>query len=221
MPERRILVFVKLPLPGQVKTRLADELGLAEAVELYDAMVRDQVDALAGAEAPLTLCHAPIAPLDAYRDWLGRERTFQLQEGDDLGERMAHAFETAFAKGADRVLLTGSDLPEITPDVTAEAFAALDREGAALSPSDDGGYTLIGFSREAFARGVFDDIPWSTPDVLQATLAAFERAGQAVHLTAPVPDLDTPADLAALTARHDEGGPRRTLALARRLLATG
>ncbi|MBU1003954.1 MAG: TIGR04282 family arsenosugar biosynthesis glycosyltransferase [Proteobacteria bacterium] len=217
MTARRLLVLVQLPLPGLVKTRIAARLGDDNAVQLYDAMVQDQLEAMATAGFPLTLCHSPIAPLDAYRDWLGRDRSFQLQEGDDLGDRMRHAFETAFAKGAEQVVLVGSDLPEITPELLQAAFAALDREEAVLAPSDDGGYTLIGFSRERFQPTAFTDIPWSSPQVLAASLAALERAGQAVHLLPTLPDLDTADDLAALLRRHTSGGPRRTLTLASRL----
>lgn len=217
MAARRLLVLVQLPLPGLVKTRIAARLGDEQAVQLYDAMVQDQLEAMDHTGIPLTLCHSPIAPLDAYRDWLGRERSFQLQEGDDLGERMRHAFETAFAKGAEHVVLVGSDLPEINPALLHAAFATLDQEGAALAPSDDGGYTLIGFSREGFCPAAFTDIPWSSPQVLAATLAVLERAGQAVRLLPQLPDMDTADDVAALLRRHKSGGPRRTLALAAKL----
>lgn len=203
MAEKRILLFVKLPLPGMVKTRLAATVGDERAVELYDAMVRDEINALDATGIPLTICHAPVAPLDAYRDWLGRHRSFQLQEGEDLGERMARAFETAFSKGADRIVLLGSDLPAIRPHDVSDAFDAVAEHGAALAPGGDGGYSLVGFTREAFTPEVFDGIPWSTPRVLPKTLAAFARQDRPVHLLPTIPDVDTVNDLAALAADKD------------------
>ncbi|BBD09782.1 uncharacterized protein DFE_3056 [Desulfovibrio ferrophilus] len=221
MPRKRLLILVKLPLPGLVKTRIAAQWGDDVAVQLYDAMVHDQLEAVADTDIPITLCHSPIAPLDAYRDWLGREHSFQLQEGDDLGQRMRHAFESAFSKGAEQLVLVGSDLPEISPKLLHEAFAALNTVGATLAPSDDGGYTLIGFSRRSFRPEAFESIPWSTPQVLAATVAALEGVGQSVHLLPELADLDTADDVLELTRRHTAGGPHRTLTLANRLLDNG
>lgn len=214
MADERVLVFVKLPLPGVAKTRLAAEVGDERAVALYDAMVRDVMDSLDAAGAPVTVCHAPVAPLDAYRDWLGRGRRFMLQEGEDLGERMARAFEAVFASGAERAVLVGGDLPGLAPGAVRAALDAVADTGAALAPGGDGGYSLIGFRRDAFAPEVFSSIPWSTPDVLPRTLAAFERLAHPVHLLSPIPDVDTAADLATLAATP-EAAPhaRRTLAL--------
>lgn len=215
MTETRLLLFVKLPLPGLAKTRLARTLGQERAVALYDAMVRDVLEALDATGLPLTVCHAPVAPLDAYRDWLGRGRSFLLQEGDDLGERMAHALAKAFEDGAERAVLVGGDLPALVPGAVLEALAAADEAGAALAPSGDGGYSLIALAARAFDPGLFRDVPWGAPGVLQDTLAAFAALGRTVRILPEIPDVDTAEDLAALV-RTPPPAPlaRRTLALA-------
>ena len=117
------------------------------------------------------------------------------QPAGDLGHRMAAAFAEAFARGARRVAIIGTDVPWVSRDTVAEALAALDRDDVTLGPARDGGYYL---RRPPRARpGLFADIAWSTAHVLPATLARARALGLRVHQLQPLTDLDTIADLRA------------------------
>jgi glycosyltransferase A (GT-A) superfamily protein (DUF2064 family) len=123
-PER-ILFFLKAPRPGTVKTRLAAELGPEAAALLYRAMAEDTLAALHAAGAPVTACYAPADAGPEVAAWLGPDLDYAPQRGDGLGARMLHAFEEAFARGARRAVLVGSDLPDLPPGRVAEALRLL------------------------------------------------------------------------------------------------
>lgn len=223
MEDRRVLFFVKWPEPGRVKTRLAADVGADAAATLYRAFVADELSALAGAGVPVTVCWDPDgAPETGYRAWLAdaplTPAAFLPQRGADIGQRMAAAFAEAFASGTDQAALIGSDVPLLTASDVTGAFEALATHGAALAPSDDDGYTIIAFTRQAFAPEIFDDVPWSTPGVLPTTIARFRDAGRGLTLLPELPDADDTRALAALTERFASGdGPHHTLATWRKI----
>jgi rSAM/selenodomain-associated transferase 1 len=124
------------------------------------------------------------------------------QAGADLGERMKNAFQHCFADGFDDVIIIGSDIPDLPPEIFAEAFAALENRGAVIGPAADGGYYLIGFRKETFAPEAFEGIVWSTQAVFAETVARLERVGVGVHLLPSWRDVDTVDDLRDLVRRH-------------------
>lgn len=135
--------------------------------------------------------------------WLGRGVAWQPQQGADLGERMAHAFAQAFERGFQRVVLVGADCPSLDVAVLARAFQALGRHELVLGPAGDGGYYLIGLNRPCPA--LFSGIAWGSHQVLAQTLAAAARAALVTALLERLPDVDRPADLAALPPALVEG----------------
>ncbi len=199
-----MLLFLKLPQPGQVKTRLAKVLGDQEAASLYTLFVEDLLVALDCVPAKLTVYCAPqegtpdADTLAAVRDWLGPDRDYRLQQGSDLGERMAHALDTAFQEGADRAVLIGSDIPDFPAPLLAKALDDLRRMPVLLGPALDGGYYLIGFQRQAFTHTAFTNITWSRPNVLDATLTRLKSAGLDAGFLPPWNDVDDIWDLNAL-----------------------
>ncbi|EHJ47742.1 Protein of unknown function DUF2064 [Solidesulfovibrio carbinoliphilus subsp. oakridgensis] len=195
----RLLVCLKAPLPGLVKTRLAAGIGPEAALGAYRAMVADVLAAADASGLPTTLHFAPTDALPAVRDLCGRDRTYRPQAAGDLGARMAGALADAFAAGAGAALLVGGDLPLLTGSLLARAAGLLATADAVLGPATDGGYYAIGFTRAGFCREAFADMPWSTPAVAGRTLAVLGRTGRRVALLPALPDCDTPADLAALS----------------------
>lgn len=187
----RLLVFVKAPRPGLVKTRLVPSLGAAGAASAYAALVDvllTRLETLRDVE----LWFTPPDGLDGIRPWLRPGWGAQAQREGDLGDRLHHAFATAFAQGATRVLVIGSDCPEVAvPDIRT-AWTRLETADVVLGPAADGGYWLIGLRRPQ--PELFRDIPWSTSDVLARTL---ERvAGQELRpaLLRELRDVDTIED---------------------------
>jgi len=190
-----ILVFVRAPEAGRVKTRLAAEIGAEAALRVYRRLAEHAVaEARAlGPDVVVRVHYTPGAWGDAVRAWLGADAAYLPQGDGDLGARMRAAFEAAFAAGHPRVLIIGSDLPGLSADVLRRALWLLDAHPAVVGPAADGGYYLLGL-REMI-DGVFDGIAWSTERVLDATLARLDAAGCAPAMLEPLRDVDVAADL--------------------------
>jgi rSAM/selenodomain-associated transferase 1 len=197
-----ILLFIKNPVRGQVKTRLAAVLGDYTAIELYQNFVLDILDMTEQTGHPCTIFYSPPDAGDAVADWLGDLRDYLPQEGHDLGERMANAFRVLFSRGLSRAVLIGSDLPDLPQGIIEEAFDALRSNDAVIGPASDGGYYLIGFRNETFFPDVFREIPWGTNTVQEQTRKIFDRAGYQVYSLPQWKDVDTVDDLRSFAERN-------------------
>jgi len=191
--DRRLILFGRYPVPGQTKTRLIPELGPLGAAELQRYLTERTL---------ATLKRSYLAPVDflcdggsrqQVRRWLaGRKVRYQIQPAGTLGARMQEAMRLAFAKGAQQVVLVGTDVPDLTTGHITRSFAALTDHDVVLGPSDDGGYWLVG-SRKMVP--IFDDIAWSSPDVLSRTLENCRRRNLSTALLTALNDIDTAEDL--------------------------
>jgi rSAM/selenodomain-associated transferase 1 len=214
-----VLFFVKYPEPGAVKTRLAVDSSPELAAEFYKVFVEEKLAELAGSvDAEIIVFFAPETARRAMGDWLGTGRRYIAQKGADLGRRMENGFREAFFMGYERVVLVGSDIPGLTPDLLAQGLTPLTPERASLGPAEDGGYYLIGFHRKGFVPEVFRDMAWSERDVLQVTLRRLAQAGRACVELDPLEDVDTLEDLQTMVALGRSGPLRgRSMELAKRL----
>jgi rSAM/selenodomain-associated transferase 1 len=138
-----VALFVRLPVPGRVKTRLAAALGAEDACRLYRAMVTDILSTVRSSGFPLCLFHDGKESSAPPRDWMEAASAVIAQQGASIGERMMAAFEHCFAEGIGQVLLVGSDIPGLDADLLHEAVKALTTRDAAIAPALDGGYGLI------------------------------------------------------------------------------
>ncbi len=192
MTRRCILLMVKNPEPGSVKTRLGAEIGMIAAADAYRALT-EAVVARLPTDVSLRICFAPDDSVAAIRRWLEpratRDATFHPQGTGSLGERMNRAFDTAFAAGDERVAVIGSDCIDITPADFAEAFDALEQHPAALGPSTDGGYYLLAL--RAPAPHLFAGVEWSTERVLGQTIERIRELGWTHHTLSAKTDVDT------------------------------
>jgi rSAM/selenodomain-associated transferase 1 len=187
-----LLVFVKAPRSGMVKTRLAAAVGDETAAELYRAMADRVRRETAGGPERRVFVFAPEAARPEVEAWLAGE-TCEPQAAGDLGARMAAAFERAFAGGARRVALIGTDVPDLSRVHVRAALDALEHHDVALGPAADGGYYLIALRRPC--PELFHGVAWSTPAVREQTLARASAAGLRVAELAPLSDVDTIGDL--------------------------
>lgn len=198
MNRTALIVMVKAPLPGQVKTRLAATIGDAAALAAYRAMAATVLAAADASGLPLTIAFTPTECLDAVTGLCGPGRRYQPQAAGDLGARMDAALARALADGAEAAVLVGSDLPLLSADRLLQAAQALRASRAVLGPAADGGYYLIGFTRDGYQPEVFRDMAWSAPTVAALTLARLRAAAPTVAVLPELPDCDTAADLARL-----------------------
>ncbi len=206
MPARHgdaVIVFVKAPRPGTVKTRLAAGLGPGgeqRAADLYRGLAEAAfaaARALAREGAAVTVHFAPGDAAGEVAAWLGPDVALVPQAPGDLGARMACALSAAFAAGAARAVLVGSDCPRLEPRHLREALAALGSSDLVLGPAADGGYWLVG-ARGGVPPG-FEGVPWSTADVLSRTLDLATLARLRVALLDTLHDVDTAADVPSST----------------------
>jgi len=197
-----VLCFVKYPEKGQVKLRLAVDLDEDVVVELYRNFVLDVVSILKTLDAPFYLCFSPLNAQKKFREWLGSAYSYVPQEGNDIGERMKNGFCYAFTEGFRRVILVGSDSPDLPSDFLRNAITELQTHDVVIGPSSDGGYYLIGFRDDTFLPSVFDGISWSSSTVFQETIEKAKNAGRSLSLLPAWSDVDIVSDLKNLIRRN-------------------
>lgn len=187
----RLVVFLKAPRPGSVKTRLAETLGADAACAAY----RQLVERLLANLAPLVaveLCFTPPDASSEINPWLRTEWAARPQSEGDLGERLHAAFTEHFLTEAERVVIIGSDCPAVTAADIEDAWLALDGHDVVLGPALDGGYWLIGL--RAPQPGLFTAMPWSTDAVFGETMRRARESGLRVATLRELSDVDTAAD---------------------------
>jgi rSAM/selenodomain-associated transferase 2/rSAM/selenodomain-associated transferase 1 len=195
-PQEYVIVFTRYPEPGKSKTRLIPELGSEGATRLHRVMTESTVAKLrrlrAHRSAIITVSFDGGSE-SLMKLWLGSDLSYRRQASGDLGERMHAAFDVAFCEGAKRVVLVGTDIPELSGQVVEQALTELERLDLVLCPTTDGGYCLIGL-RRAYLE-LFTGIPWSSETVLADTLKIAQRLGLSTLLLDRFRDVDRPADL--------------------------
>lgn len=225
-----VVVLAKEPRPGEVKTRLCPPLSSEMAARCHEAFVADTLSRVGAAVSPCVERELAVAPAGAAPrlSALASASGWRCvdQEGSDLGARMRGRLAAAVARGK-RVVLIGADSPDLPLERITEAFLALEQAGVVIGPATDGGYYLIGCSREVpdvFTGG----IAWGGPSVLEVTLARLRSAGRAVVELEPWPDVDDWSGLVALAKRlrAQRGGgvdpvPRSTLGVLAELARQG
>jgi len=200
-----IIVFAKYPIQGKVKTRLATGSNEQFATDLYRCFVQDIFEQLSNGHFSLELSLGFEHPEKEINDWIPQEKTITVQEGNTLGDRMTNAFQAAFSRGHSRVIIIGSDAPDLPTSVYHDAFEALNHHQICLGPSSDGGYYLIGFNAISFEPDIFENVKWSSSSVLSSTLTTISKLGLSHFLLPEWHDNDEVEDVRALYERLING----------------
>lgn len=197
------MVMVKVPIPGEVKTRLIPPLTPEEAAGLYRCFIEDtlsRVITLTGLS--LFVAYTPPDKKVIIKGLVPENLHLIPQMGSDLGERLYNTFQRLFSMGHKDVAIIGSDSPDIPLEYIERAFQDLRSGRIVLGPSEDGGYYLIAMRRgigfNSLPRAIFKDIPWGSPGVLEDTLKRAEEGHIEVSLLPPWYDIDTPDDIKRL-----------------------
>jgi uncharacterized protein len=197
-PPCSILIFAKAPQPGEVKTRLIPALGIQGATTLYRQLLRHAItQACRAAVGPVELWCAPDMQDDFFTT-CAKEYPLRLhiQQGADLGEKMAHALNDCLSR-APRALLIGSDCPMLDAAYLRQAAKALStNQSIVISPTEDGGYALIGTATKNLP--IFEKIEWSSASVMSQTRQILQAHQLRWLELVQVWDVDTPADLTRL-----------------------
>ena len=193
---RRIIIFAKAPVPGQVKTRLEPLLGSDGAAALARRMLAATcAEAQAVADADVELCTSPSPEDPSWRGLLPSGVRATAQGEGDLGARLARAAARAIDEGASPILI-GTDCPALGRVHLGTACRMLERYDAVIHPTEDGGYALLGL--KAFSPLLFTEIGWSGPQVAAQTLARIERLGWRCWTGEVLRDIDEPEDYRAV-----------------------
>jgi rSAM/selenodomain-associated transferase 1 len=189
-----IVIFVKYPAPGKVKTRLGAQIGYRLAADLYHLFIDQTLEIARRAEADnIYIAYEPKERSDDFEKLVPDGFNCFPQHGQDLGQRMLNAFEYVLNQNSNKVIILGSDSPTLPVHIVKDAFTRLAAFDLVLGPAEDGGYYLIGVKRPY--QGIFDNIEWSSPSVLQNTLERASELGIHYSLLPQWYDVDTLADL--------------------------
>jgi hypothetical protein len=190
MSKELVIIFVKNIKLGTVKTRLAKTIGNQGAINVYQELVKVTEKATKKIHADIQIYFSES--IDETK-WLGAPKT--IQKGENLGERMKNAFLKGFEDGYERIVLIGSDLPDIDAVHIEDGLKALLKNDATFGPALDGGYYLIGLNK--LQEFIFDNKPWSASDLLDVTLKELKRNNISYTLLESLNDIDTFEDLIA------------------------
>jgi rSAM/selenodomain-associated transferase 1 len=195
-PCSALIIFAKAPIPGEVKTRLCPPLTPDEAATLHGSLVLDVLERTRLAGVHRYVAGAPSADHVFFRIAEARHSVQLLtQQGEDLGERMQHAFEAVLDYGHRKAVLIGTDVPLLSKAVVAEALAMLETHEVVLGPAMDGGYYLMGLRR--VVPELFRGIAWSTERVCTVTQELAKALNLRIGLLPFQRDVDTVDDVLA------------------------
>lgn len=198
VPLPRVIVFLRAPELGKVKTRLAATVGLEQALAVHRQLMELTFTALRSVPE-VALCVTPDSAASAP-DWPLQPGWSVAAQGEgDLGVRLDRSVAAAFAVHSLPVVVIGCDCPDVTPADFAEAGRLLVQRDIVFGPATDGGYWLIGLRRSV--PELFREIPWGSDQVLAASVTAAQKAGLSVGFLRELSDVDTEADWRAWLAR--------------------
>lgn len=196
-----VAIFCKAPILGNVKTRLAADVGPKQATKIYRALAEHVVWNVRHAGLPTVLFIDKEQTAEAFHNWLGGD--LEVQTGGDLGEKMLNATQTIIKAGYKRVIIVGTDSPYLDTQIVHDAAVQLEKFDVVLGPAVDGGYYLIGMS--GLHPELFENMKWSTDRVLEDTTQRAKESNLTVHLLKTLIDIDTKEDLDTVLAEAPPG----------------
>ena len=189
-----LIIFSRLPIGHETKTRLSPLLKESQREELHIAMWHDIFrEAMKLSGIDIFLYWTGSGNISDYREHIPPSFLLCEQCGENLGVRMCNAMRDIFSLGYSRAILIGSDIPSLKAENIARAFGILDGADTVLGPSGDGGYWLIGM--RGFFPEAFGVKSWGNSDVLTATAESLKRSGIVFGFADTLNDIDTPEDV--------------------------
>ena len=194
MSKNHLIIFVKNPEEGKVKTRLASTVGDENALRIYKVLLEHTFQITLPVNAEKNLYYSDyIQNVDQFNEYIYNK---YVQKGDDLGERMYNAIRQSSGEWADHIVLVGSDCFELNSGIIEEAFRMLETHDFVIGPAEDGGYYLIGMNEPE--KSVFENKEWGKSDVLLDTILDIKKLGKSHYLLPTLKDVDVEEDLGEL-----------------------
>lgn len=198
MADNHLLIFVKYPLKGLVKTRLGNQIGFQKSLDVYKFLLKTTFDRFLHNDKYRTwVFYTPAGYYNKIKRIIENTTVYNIapQKGNDLGERLSNAFQDVFDAGAKNAVVIGSDCFYLAVPDIVNAFKKLEscKNDVVIGPSFDGGYYLLGINE--YNESIFNRIEWSTDRVLHETRNRIVDAGMRLHLLEPLGDIDEIEDL--------------------------
>jgi len=198
--KNQLIIFSRFPSPGKAKTRLIPHLGKEKAALIHRELAEYTLHLVEGVKSKADLTPSPSVQisyqgesLEQFRQWLGDKHFYIEQPEGTLGEKLARTFQSALNEGASRVLIIGTDCPELTDSILNNAFFELETKDLVLGPANDGGYYLIGLS--SYYEELFQGIPWGGERVFAKTKQIADELHISTAILPTLNDIDRPEDL--------------------------
>ena len=201
--KQAIIIFSRLPIGSETKTRLASLLNEQQREILHVAMWADifsEVMNLSG-KINIFLYWTGSGDINNYKKFIPENFILRQQTGGNLGEKMNNAMREIFYTGYNRVVLIGSDIPSVRHENIERAFDSLNHSDVVIGPSEDGGYWLIGMKK--FIPDSFNISKWGNSSVLNSTIKKLNDSGTIYNLADTLQDLDTPDDIKIFMSQAD------------------
>ena len=186
-----LVIFVRNPVLGQVKTRLAKDIGDERACAIYLQLLEHTLKITRSLSFRKFIYYAD--EVSDYDLWSVPGYTKRMQSGTNLGERMLNSFKELFEQGFTRIVIIGSDCLQLQAENLQEAVTLLESNTAVIGPANDGGYYLLGLTK--LYPVLFVNKPWSTDQVLTKTIDDFNNQGISYALLEELSDIDDITDL--------------------------
>ena len=191
-----VIIFCRYPSEGKVKTRLAAETSgkfAAQCYKLCAEHIFKECGKLIPDLADGYIFFPEKSKEEKIKKWAGSGFRYFCQEGNDLGEKMLHAFKEAAKLCGGNVLLVGTDIPDITSEILSDAFQKLESSDYVVGPARDGGFYLIGTKKPE--SNIFNGIKWSSGKVLDALAGNLKDKNQKTEFVNELIDIDTLSDI--------------------------
>lgn len=192
-----LIIFVKYPEPGKVKTRIAKAVGNEKAADLYFSLASHVVNKTTGSDDfKVSVAFTPQSRESLIKSWLNKDKfDYFPQNGRTLGERISSAFDRSFANGFQNAVVIGSDCAELDQKTIKAAFAHLSNgSDCVIGPTHDGGYYLIGLRHKNFPY-IFEDISWSSDSVFDETVTKLTSLNLKWTVLRKLGDIDNAGDI--------------------------
>ncbi len=186
--KKALIIFVRNPEIGKVKTRLAAQIGNDKALTVYKKLLAHTKSVAAAMN-----CDVFVFTTEALQDAQWNKFIIEQQRGNELGQKMQKAFETVFAKGYGKAVIIGSDCPGLSTSHVQQAFDFLNASEVVIGPAKDGGYYLLGMKR--LHQILFQINTWSTTTVFDETIALINASRLSFKQLETLTDVDEEKDL--------------------------
>ena len=185
-----LIIFVKNPVIGKVKTRLAAKVGDEKALQIYLQLLEHTRSIVTSVVADKFIFYSDTH--DNNDLWPNTIFNKKKQYGNNLGEKMLNAFNEMFETDYEKVSIIGSDCLELTAAIINQGFKDLESADVVIGPATDGGYYFLGMKK--INPLLFDDIDWSTSKVFEQTIAVCNNEQLTYSLLPILNDIDEETD---------------------------